>query len=60
VKFATLPEGGPMSDDQQPPEVDEPPANPMTGMVATGEAQIIRNGQVVTDEPGETDEENAR
>jgi hypothetical protein len=50
-----------MSDQQQQTvEVEQLPVSPLTGMVATGEAQIIRNGQVVEDEPGDTDEENAR
>ncbi len=44
---------------QQPDEAEQPPANPMLGMVATGEAQIIRDGKVVEDEPG-TDEESDR
>ncbi len=40
-----------MADDSRPEQAEEVP-NPMTGMVVTGEAEIIRGGQVVTDDEG--------
>nr|WP_221374395.1 hypothetical protein [Actinoplanes polyasparticus] len=43
---------------ERPEEADA--SFPVGHMVVTGDMEIIRNGQVVVDEPQATDEENAR
>ncbi len=43
-----------MSDNESPDEGEQP--NPLMGMVAVGDADIVRGGQVVTDDEEKGDD----